>query len=97
MADIAFFEGRQTQQIPPGHEIGTTAALRMTAVQMDCNPVGQIVVTPIIQDPNLGDFVRELRIFSLPVLGAEPELLMSVRMRALTIKQLEIMTPAHVI
>ena len=55
------------------------------------------LVTPIIQDPNLGDYVRELRIFSLPAGGAEPELLLSVRVRGLTAKQLEIMTPAHVI
>jgi len=97
MADVAFFEGRQTQQVPAGHDVSPSAALRMMAMAMECNPVGQIVVTPIIQDPNIGDYVRELRIFSLPVLGAEPELLLALRLHALSIKQLEIMTPAHVI
>ena len=93
MADIAFFEGRQTQQIPPGHEVYPYNALRVMASRLDCSPVGQIVVTPIIQDTNFGDYVREIRIFSLPAGGAEPELLLSVRLHGLTIKQLEILTP----
>ena len=93
MADAAFFEGRQTQQLPPGHEVYPTTALRVMASRMECNPVGSIVVTPIIQDLNLGDYVREIRVFSLPAGGAEPELLLSVRMHGLTAKQLEILTP----
>jgi hypothetical protein len=93
MADIAFFEGRQTTPIPPAHEVTPQANLRMMAMRMECNPVGQIVVTPIIQDQNIGDYIRELRIFSLPATGAEPELLLSVRLHALTVKQLEIVTP----
>jgi hypothetical protein len=97
MADLAFFEGRQTQSLPPGHEVSPSAGLMMTGVKMDCNPVGMVVVTPIVQDPNLGDYVRELRIFSTPATGVEPELLLSVRLHALTVKQLEIATPAHTI
>ena len=30
------------------------------ASRMECNPVGSVVVTPIIQDQNLGDYVREI-------------------------------------
>ena len=97
MADVAFFEGRQTQQLPVAHEVYPYQTLRMTSASLECNPVGQIVVTPIIQDQNIGDYVRELRIFSLPAGGAEPELLLSVRLHGLTMKQLEIMTPAHTI
>lgn len=93
MADQAFFEGRQTTPLPPGHELSPVSALRTMAVRMECNPVGQVVVTPIIQDPNLGDYIREIRIFSAAVSGAEPELLLSVRLHALTTKQLEIQTP----
>jgi hypothetical protein len=94
MADIAFFEGRQTTPLPPGHEVYPPPPLRTMAARMDCNPVGKVLVTPIVQDPNLGDYVRELRIMSLPAGGAEPELLLSVRLHALTVKQLEIQTPA---
>ena len=97
MADIAFFEGRQTQQIPVAHQVVPAASLFMMGMRMDCNPVGQVIVTPIIQDQDIGDYVRELRIFSLPAGGAEPELLLSVRLHALTVKQLEIATPAHTI
>lgn len=97
MADIAFFEGRQTTPVPPGHAVTAEAVLRTLGVRMDCNPVGSVVVTPIVQDMNIGDYVREIRIFSLPVTGAEPELLLSVRLHALTAKQLEIATPAHTI
>ena len=93
MADQAFFEGRQTALIPPGHDVAPSTALRAIGMRMDCSPVGQIVVTPIIQDTNLGDYIREIRIFSLPVTGADPELLLSVRMHGLSIKQLEIVTP----
>jgi hypothetical protein len=93
MADIAFFEGRQTTPIPVAHETGHVTPLRMLAMRMDCNPVGQVVVTAIVQDQNIGDYIRELRIFSQPVTGAEPELLLAVRLHALTMKQLEIMTP----
>jgi hypothetical protein len=97
MADVAFFEGRQTTPVPQAHGVYPTSTLQMMAVKLECNPVGQIVVTPIVQDQNIGDYVRELRIFSLPAGGAEPELLLSVKLHALTVKQLEIMTPAHVI
>jgi hypothetical protein len=97
MADVAFFEGRQTTPVPVAHGVYPTSPIQMMAVKLECNPVGQIVVTPVVQDQNIGDYVRELRIFSLPAGGAEPELLLSVKLHALTVKQLEIMTPAHTI
>jgi hypothetical protein len=93
MADVAFFEGRQTQQIPVAHAVDSPSPLRTMAARMECNPVGQVVVTPIVQDQNIGDYVRELRIFSLAPAGGEQVLLLSVRLHALTIKQLEIVTP----
>lgn len=93
MADQAFFEGRQTQQIPAAHQVEPSNALRVLGMRADCNPVGQVVVTPIVQDLNIGDYIRELRVFSLPAGGAEPELLLSVRLHALTVKALEIQTP----
>jgi len=93
MADVAFFEGRQVTPIPPAHAVTPLSAFTIMAMRMDCNPVGQIVVTPIVQDQNIGDYVRELRIFSIPVGNAEPALLLAVKLHALTIKQLEIQTP----
>jgi hypothetical protein len=92
MADVAFFEGRQTAQVPTGQTV-SVSGLRTLATRMDCNPVSSVVVTPIVQDMNIGDYVRELRIFSQPVTGSDPELVLSVRLHALTAKQLEIMTP----
>lgn len=97
MADIAFFEGRQTTPIPPAHSVQTNSPLQILATRMDVNLVSQIVLTPIVQDQLVGDYVRDIRIFTLPVTGAEPELILSVRVHALTVKQLEIMTPAHVV
>lgn len=97
MADIAFFEGRQTSPIPPAHQVNIISPLQVLSTRMDCNLVGQIVVTPIVQDQNIGDYVREIRIFSPVTSGSEAELILSVRLHALTVKQLEIMTPAHVI
>jgi len=94
MADVAFFEGRQTQQVPVAHQVEPVTPLRTVAARMTCNPVGSVMVTPIVQDQNIGDFVREIRIFSLPPTGNEPELLLSVKLHALTAKQLEISTPA---
>lgn len=93
MADVAFFEGRQTAQVPAAHQVYAVSSLNVMGARMVCNPVGQVVVTPIIQDQNIGDYVREIRIFSLPAGGAEPELLLSVRVHALTVKALEIQTP----
>ena len=93
MADVAFFEGRQVTPIPPAHSVTPLSSFTIMAMRMDCNPVGQIVVTPIVQDQNIGDYVRELRIFSLPAAGAEPVLLLAVKLHALTVKQLEIQTP----
>ena len=94
MADVAFFEGRQTQTIPPAHSVNPPPPLHTTAARMECNPVGQVSVTPIYQDQKVGDYIREIRIFSLAPTGEEPVLLLSVRLHALTIKQLEITTPA---
>lgn len=93
MADVAFFEGRQTTQIPAAHQVYPMSSLNVMGARMVANPVGQVVVTEIIQDQNIGDYVREIRVFSLPATGAEPELLLSVRLHALTVKQLEIQTP----
>jgi hypothetical protein len=45
----------------------------------------------------IGDYVRDIRIFSAQSATAEPIMILSVRLHALTIKALEIMTPAHVI
>lgn len=97
MADTAFFEGRQTTPVPPAHAIPQASPLQMLATAMECNPVGSVMVTPIVQDQQIGDYVREIRIFSAPAGNAEPVMVLSVRLHALTIKQLEIMTPAHVI
>jgi|SRR6188768_4246952 hypothetical protein len=97
MADVAFFEGRSSTPIPPAHQPVITSPLQVLSTRMDCNLVGQVVVTPIIQDQSVGDYVREIRIFSPTSSGAEPELILAIKMHALTVKALEIMTPAHVI
>jgi len=93
MADVAFFEGRQSTPIPPAHQVSITSPLQVLSTRMDCNLVGQVVVTPIIQDQNIGDYVREIRIFTPVSSGSEPELILSVRLHALTVKALEIQTP----
>jgi hypothetical protein len=93
MADIAFFEGRQSTPVSPAYAVPAQPPLRMLSTKMDANPVGQVIVTPIVQDLLVGDFVREIRIMSLPTGGAEPEILLTVRLHALTVKQLEIITP----
>ena len=97
MADVAFFEGRQTTPVPPAHAIPSPSPLQMLATAMECNPVGQVVITPIVQDQVIGDYVRELRVFSAQSANAEPIMILSVRLHALTIKALEVSTPAHVI
>jgi hypothetical protein len=97
MADAAFFEGRQTSPIPPSHAVAPVSPLQMLTSALEVNPVGSVVITPVEQDQNVGDYVRELRIFSAQSAGAEPVMVLSVRMHALTVKALEIMTPAHVI
>lgn len=93
MADVAFFEGRQSTPVPAAHSVSPMPPLRMLATKMDCNPVGQVIVTPIVQDQQVGDYIREIRIMSLPSGGAEPEMILSIRLHALTVKQLEIYTP----
>lgn len=93
MADTAFFEGRQITPVPVSHDIYAISPLRTVATKLDCNPVGSISVTPIVQDEKLGDYVREIRIFTQAATGSEPELILSVRLRALTVKALEIVTP----
>jgi len=97
MADVAFFEGRQTQPVPPAHSVVPVSPLQMLTTSLEINPAGQVVVTPIVQDQVIGDYVREIRIFSAQSAQAEPVLVLSVRLHALTVKALEIMTPAHVI
>jgi len=97
MADTAFFEGRQSTPIPVAHQVTPVTALAVMGMRLECNPVGSVTVTPIVQDQNIGDYVREIRIFSAPAVGAEPELLLAVRLHAMTAKQLEIASPAHTI
>jgi hypothetical protein len=97
MADVAFFEGRQTTPVPPAHAIPQPSPLQMLATAMECNPVGQVIITPIVQDQIIGDYVREIRVFSAQSANAEPIMVLSVRLHALTIKALEVATPAHVI
>lgn len=93
MADVAFFEGRQSTPLPPAHAVTPQPPLRMLATKMDCNPVGQVIVTPIVQDLQVGDYIREIRIMSLPSGGADAEMILSIRLHALSVKQLEILTP----
>jgi hypothetical protein len=97
MADVAFFEGRQTTPVPPAHAVAPVAPMQMLASSLEINPIGSVVITPIVQDQQVGDYVRELRIFSAQSAGAEQLPILTVRMHALTIKALEIATPAHVI
>jgi hypothetical protein len=97
MADIAFFEGRQTSPVPPAHSVMPITPLHLLTSALEVNPVGSVTITPIEQDQTIGDYVRELRIFSAQSASAEPVLILSVRLHALTVKALEIMTPAHVI
>jgi hypothetical protein len=97
MADVAFFEGRQTSPIPPAHAVAPISPLQMLTSALEINPVGQVIITPIEQDQTVGDYVRELRVFSAQSASAEPVLVLALRLHALTVKALEIMTPAHVI
>ena len=83
MADIAFFEGRQTQPVPPAHAIPSPSPLQVLATAMECNPVGSVMVTPIVQDQVIGDYVREIRIFSAQSATAEPIMACRCRIRSL--------------
>ena len=40
MADVAFFEGRQSTPVPPAHAIPSPSPLQMLSTSMECNPVG---------------------------------------------------------
>lgn len=93
MADVAFFEGRAVTNVPPAYSVTGGSVLSLTNFTMDCNPVGQVIVTDIVQDQNSGDYVRELRIFSPQSNTSDPKLLLEVRLHALTVKALEIHTP----
>ena len=62
----------------------------MLATRWNAIRSAQVMVTPIVQDQVIGDYVREIRIFSAQSAQAEPVMLLSVRLHALTIKALEI-------
>ena len=93
MADIAFFEGRAVTNVPPAYSVTGGSSLSLTNFNMDCNPVGSVIVTDIVQDQNSGDYVRDLRVFSPESNAGGPVLLLQVRLHALTVKALEIHTP----
>lgn len=97
MADVAFFEGRQTQPVPPAYSVTPVTPLSLLTTSMEVNPTGSVIVTDIVQDQLIGDYVRDIRIFSAQSAGAEPVLVLAIRLHALTVKALEIMTPAHAI
>jgi hypothetical protein len=62
-------------------------------VQLD--DIGDIVVTTTEQDPDVGDYVREMRIFGEPLTeGGTAPLIYTLRLRATMRQKLDITAPA---
>lgn len=62
--------------------MATSSIISTLAQTVGVDGVGDIVVTTIEQDPDSGDYVREIRIFGLPtVAGANKPLVLTLRLR----------------
>jgi hypothetical protein len=82
--------------------------MSVTFQGIEITDVGDVIVTPTVQDPDAGDYVRDVRIFGRLIATGEvgsPEeqalgtttgpLLLQVRIRALTRESLDFTAPAQ--
>lgn len=70
------------------------ALIQHTQINLELTEVGDIIITPVVQDEANGDWVRDIRIFS--TVGAlEPVMMVQIKLRSLTAGRLEVSAPAQ--
>jgi hypothetical protein len=70
------------------------ADIRISSQSVEVTDVADVVVTTIEQDPDAGDYVRDIRIFGAAVSeGGSQPLLLQVRIRASARDPLQIISP----
>ena len=83
--------------------------INVTFQGIEVTDVGDVVVTPTVQDPDVGDYVRDIRIFGRVVdtgeVGSPEEqsttggtmgpLILQLRIRALTREVIDLSAPAQ--
>jgi hypothetical protein len=72
------------------------AEIRTTQLNLEIADVGDVVVTTTEQDPELGDYVRDIRIFGVPATsGGSAPLLVQLRIRSASRANLDLSAPAQ--
>jgi hypothetical protein len=66
---------------------------KVTTQNMEVDNVTQIIVTPPAQDPALGDWARDIRIFGQLVGGGESVMILQLKVRGLSERVLQITAP----
>jgi hypothetical protein len=69
------------------------ATIKTTQHNFEITEVGDVVVTPPVQDAAAGDWVRDIRIFAVPAAAGTEVPLMQIRIRAATKEVLQIVSP----
>jgi len=70
------------------------ADLKTTLEHIEVAGVGDVIVTPVEQDTEAGDYVRDLRIFAVPLIeGQTGEMVLQIRLRAETQERLRVVAP----
>lgn len=73
--------------------MAATIVTQAQTVQID--GVYNVMVTPSVQDPDAGDYVREIRIFGTPpAVGVTPPLVMTLRIRDADLANIAITVPS---
>jgi hypothetical protein len=69
-------------------------AISITQQNIEIAGVGDVVVTTIEQDPDAGDYVRDIRVFGQPASeGGSAPLLIQLRIRSVSRDALQIISP----
>jgi hypothetical protein len=72
-----------------------TAAIRIATQSLEIEGVGDVVITDAVQDPQVGDYVRDIRIYNASTASTDAvaQLLVQLRLRATTRDALDIAAP----
>jgi len=71
-----------------------TATVELQQQLLQITEVGSVIVTDIVQDEDAGDYVRDLRIFGVPI-GDTAPLLVQLRIRSTSRQKLELSAPVQ--
>jgi hypothetical protein len=69
------------------------STVTIEAINLMFTDIAEVVVTTVQQDPDVGDYVRDIRIFGSAFIGDEKVMIAQIKLRAVDADKIDLIAP----